>query len=113
MITPREGIFDAIVVGSRPGGAGVTRELRRAGCWTLLLEKGPAAPVQGTLAQFVRLAMMPRRSFHLTQEFLGLAHGIALSGGSLFNYATAVEPPYEMIDRCHIDLRGMLAELAH
>ena len=39
--------FDAIVVGSGPGGAAVARELSRRGWKVLILERGGKAPVSG------------------------------------------------------------------
>ncbi len=41
--------FDAVVVGSGPGGATVTRELASDGWKLLILERGQRKPVTGTM----------------------------------------------------------------
>jgi choline dehydrogenase-like flavoprotein len=40
--------YDAIIVGSGPGGATVARQLARRGWRVLVLEQGSAAPLAGT-----------------------------------------------------------------
>jgi choline dehydrogenase-like flavoprotein len=47
--------FDAIVVGSGPGGATVAKELSQRGKKTLILERGGSAPVKGTRLQCTAL----------------------------------------------------------
>ena len=102
--------FDAIVVGTGPGGATVARELARRGARVLVLERGSDAPVRGTLAQAVRWLGMPGESLLLTTGGLPITRGVTLGGSSVFYYATAYEPPLADFDRLGIDLRPALAE---
>ena len=103
--------FDAIIVGTGPGGGSVANDLVKAGWKILFLEKGPGDPIKGTYTQLISLAMIPGRSFHFTQQMLGLAHGVTVGGSSIIYYATAVDPPYEMFDSYGIDLRPEVAEI--
>jgi len=103
--------FDAIVVGTGPGGGTVARELARRGWKVLILERGPGKPLKGSAAQFLSLAMVPGRSLHFTPQRLALAHGITVGGSSAFYYATAFEPPYAMFESFGIDLRPEVEEV--
>ncbi len=103
--------FDAIVVGTGPGGGSVARELSQRGWRVLILERGSGEPLRGSAVQFLRKAMVPGRSLHFTPDLLALAHGITVGGSSAFYYATAFEPPYGMFDAHGIDLRPEVAAL--
>lgn len=104
-----DGDFDAIVVGSGPGGGSVAHELSRRGGKVLILEKGSGEPVEGTIRQTIRMALVPGRSLHFTPQLLGLIHAIALGGSSIIYYANAFEPPYDLFDSYGIDLRAEVA----
>jgi len=104
METWRQGVFDAIVIGSGPGGATVARELSRLGIRTLILERGTGAPIKGTMLQSVAMTLVPGRSLLFTQELLALVRAITVGGSSILAYATAFEPPYEMFESHGIDL---------
>ena len=104
METWRQGVFDAIVIGSGPGGATVARELSRHGIRTLILERGTGAPIKGTMLQSVAMTLVPGRSLLFTQELLALVRAITVGGSSILAYATAFEPPYEMFESHGIDL---------
>jgi choline dehydrogenase-like flavoprotein len=103
--------FDAIVVGSGPGGGSVVSELSKRGWKVLILEKGTAEPLEGSIMQTIRMALIPGRSLHFTPQLLGLIHAITLGGSSIIYYANAFEPPYEMFDAYGIDLRRAVAEV--
>ena len=104
-------VFDAIVVGTGPGGGTVARELNRRGSRVLILERGPGTPLKGSVPQFLSQAMVPGRSLHFTPQLLALAHGLTLGGSSAFYYATAFEPPFAMFDSHGIDLRPEVEEV--
>lgn len=102
--------FDAIVVGSGPGGATVARDLTREGWDVLVLERGGRAPVTGSAGRALREIAWPGRGLHLTGHGVSIVHGVTLGGSSIYYYGTATEPPYEMFDRYGIDLRPRVAE---
>lgn len=106
-----DGEFDAIVVGSGPGGGSVAHELGKRGWRVLILEQGNGKPVQGTIAQTISMALIPGRSLHFTPQLLGLIHATALGGSSIIYYANAFEPSYEMFDSYGIELRHEIDEL--
>ncbi|MFZ0613993.1 MAG: GMC family oxidoreductase [Desulfobacterales bacterium] len=103
--------FDVIVVGSGPGGATVARELSRRGKIVLILEKGGANPLNGTILQAVEMAMVPGKSLLLTPQLLGLVRAITAGGSSTIYYATAIDPPFEMLDCYGIDIRSEVHEI--
>lgn len=101
--------FDAIVVGTGPGGGSAAYELSKQGWKLLILEKGEGKPLKGTPSQVIPMALIPGRSLHFTEQMLGLIHGITVGGSSIIYYANAFEPPYEMFGRYGIDLRPHVA----
>jgi choline dehydrogenase-like flavoprotein len=98
--------FDAIIVGSGPGGAAVTHELSKHGKRVLVLEKGSTAKIKGTPLQCASMALIPGSSLLFTQQFLALVRGITYGGSSVLAYACAFDPPYEMFESYGIDLRA-------
>lgn len=102
--------FDAIVVGTGPGGASTARELARAGARVLILEQGSAAPLKGTLGQMATMAL-PGRGAWLHRDASLLVAGTGLGGSSALNFATAAAPPPAMFAAHGIDLAPSLAEL--
>jgi len=103
--------FDAIIVGTGPGGGSVGYELGKRGWKLLILEKGDGGPVKGTPAGLIPMALVPGKSLHFTQQMLGLIHGITVGGSSLIYYANAFEPPYAMFENYGIDLRPHVTEV--
>ncbi len=111
MPLPSDQQYDAIVVGSGPGGASTARELARRGWRVLILEQGSAAPVAGTVTQMARFAAVPGRGAFIHRDASLLVQGINAGGSSTLNFATAADPPAALFDAYGIDLRAQLASL--
>lgn len=103
--------FDAIVVGSGPGGASVARELARRKLRVLILEQGSAAPLQGTLSQMAGIAAVPGKGAFVHRDASLLVSGIAAGGTTTINFATAAPPPLPMFAAHGIDLAPALESL--
>jgi choline dehydrogenase-like flavoprotein len=100
--------FDAIVVGTGPGGASVGRELARHGARVLFLEAGDAAPNAGTLGQMAARAAVPGRGAFVHRDMSLLVRAITTGGTSTINFATAAPPPAAMFAAHGIDLEPAL-----
>jgi choline dehydrogenase-like flavoprotein len=98
-------VFDAIVIGSGPGGATVAAELSKQGKTVLILEWGSGATIKGNVLQATQMALIPGRSLFFTPDMLGLMRAITLGGSSVMAYATVFEPPYEVFEKHGIDLK--------
>jgi choline dehydrogenase-like flavoprotein len=103
--------WDAIVVGTGPGGATVARALARRGMRVLVLGQGSAAPLKGTLVQTAGMAAIPGKGAFLHRDASLLVQGITAGGSSAVNFATAAPPPVSMFARHGIDLSAPLATL--
>jgi choline dehydrogenase-like flavoprotein len=103
--------FDALIVGSGPGGASVARELARAGRRVLVLEQGSAAPLTGTLGQMASIGAVPGRGAFIHGDLSLLVQGVATGGSTAINFATAAAPPLAMFAAHGIDLEPQLAAL--
>ena len=110
MLSPKSE-FDAIVVGSGPGGATVARDLSRNGKKVLILEWGDNDPVKGTIAGVIPRAFVPGRSLLITRELLGTIRAITTGGSSLIYCATAFDPPVAMLKEYGIDISGEADEI--
>jgi choline dehydrogenase-like flavoprotein len=111
MRSPFNSSYDAIVVGSGPGGASVARELARHNLRVLILEQGSAAPVAGTLSQMAGMAAIPGKGAFIHRDASLLVSGITAGGSSTINFATAAPPPAALFAGYGIDLEPALASL--
>jgi choline dehydrogenase-like flavoprotein len=103
--------YDAIVVGSGPGGATVARELSRKGKDVLILEWGDFDPVRGKALETIKRALIPGKGLLLTDGFLGMIRAITTGGSSVIYCATAFDPPSAMFLQSGVDLVREIAEL--
>jgi choline dehydrogenase-like flavoprotein len=103
--------FDAIIVGSGPGGATVARELSLKGQEVLVLEWGDNDPVKGTLRQVIPRAFLPGKGLLITGQMLGMIRGITTGGSSLYYCGTAFDPPVDMLKTYGVDISDEAAAL--
>ncbi len=96
--------FDAIIVGSGPGGATTAKELANKGKKVLLLEWGPNKPIKGSFIQYFFQQLLPGKCMLITNQFLGMVRGITTGGSSLFYYGTSFPVPHKMMKKFGIDL---------
>ena len=111
MQTTGQPSFDLIVIGSGPAGATVAREVARQGDRVLILERGSAAPLKGTLGQMAGIAAVPGRGAFFNRDASLLVQGVTAGGSSAINFATAMPPPLPMFDAVGVDLRPALAAI--
>ncbi|WP_064609542.1 FAD-dependent oxidoreductase [Photobacterium sp. J15] len=104
--------YDAIVVGSGPGGATIARELTHQGQQVLILEWGNNTPLKGSFWQMAQMAAIPGKSAYVTRDLSLLIRGITAGGSSAINYAGAMTPPIDMFRQYGVDLTAEVAEIA-
>src|SRR5262249_11143588 len=108
---PSSSSYDAVIVGSGPGGATVARELARRSRRVLVLEQGDAAALKGTAADMAKIAAVPGKGLFLHRDASLLVQGVAAGGSSTVYFATAAPPPLDMFSEHGIDLAPHLAAL--
>jgi choline dehydrogenase-like flavoprotein len=96
--------FDAIVVGSGPGGATVAMDLSKKGKKVLILEWGDNDPKKGTIFSLVPRAFIPGKSAVLTQQAIPIVRGITTGGSSVMFCGTAFDVPVDMFKSHGVDL---------
>ena len=88
--------YDAIVVGSGPGGATVAKELSQNGKKVLILEWGSNAPIKGSMLQCLSMTGVTGKSLLVTnKKMLLLIRGITTGGSTIYYYATSWPVPLE------------------
>ena len=102
--------FDAIVVGSGPGGATVARELTRRDKKVLILEWGSNAPIKGTVLQTIAMGGIPFKNVLLTKQLLAMVRGTTTGGSSIFYYGTVFDPPFDMLRKYGVDIADEINE---
>lgn len=103
--------YDAIVVGSGPGGATVAKELAEKGQSVLILEWGDNWKISGTNVQMALSAGIPGRSLLVTNNALAMVRGITTGGSSVFYYGTAFEPPVDMLKSYGLDITEEIEDI--
>ncbi len=109
--------YDAIVVGSGPGGATVARDLSLAGKKVLILEWGDNDPIKGTIFNAFPRAFVPGKSVVMTSQAVPIVRATTTGGSSLIYCGTAFAPPVEMLKKYGVDIirgsRGGQKRRAH
>jgi choline dehydrogenase-like flavoprotein len=101
--------YDVLIAGSGPGGAMVARELSRNNKKVLILERGPHPEIKGSVLQAVGM-FMPFTATLFTYKGLAMVRGITTGGSSIFYYATAFDPPVDMLQSYGIDITKEIQE---
>jgi choline dehydrogenase-like flavoprotein len=104
--------FDAIVAGTGPGGAGVARDLSRAGWRVLLLERGRdwrGHPLYGTYPGALLYA--DRHALLFTKEGVQIVRPLMVGGATSMYAGCSAPPPPWLHERYGIDVRDDAADL--
>ncbi|MGC9027499.1 MAG: GMC family oxidoreductase N-terminal domain-containing protein [bacterium] len=102
--------YDVIVVGSGPGGATVAKELALKHKKVLILERGSNTPIKGTTLQAISMSAIPGQSLLITYKMLAIMRGITTGGSSVVFYATAFDPPFDMLRSYNISIEDEIKE---
>jgi len=103
--------YDAIVVGTGPGGASVALELTKAGKKVLILERGKNPRLRGTVIDYILYQCIPFRSMLFTPQLLGMVRGLITGGSSVFYYGTCFPVPIEMLKKYGVDISSQVKEV--
>ncbi|MGH7447227.1 MAG: FAD-dependent oxidoreductase [Longimicrobiales bacterium] len=104
--------YDVIVVGSGPGGAGVARDLSRAGRRVLIVERGRdwrVSPLYGRYAGALLYA--ERRALLFTKEGMQIIRPLMVGGATSMYAGCSAAPPAWLHERYGADVRAEAAEL--
>jgi len=111
-MSPPKTEFDAIVVGTGPGGATVARELTKSGKKVLILEWGDYEPTRGSVVQVIPQAFVPGKSLFFTNQLLTMIRAITTGGSSMLYCATAFDPPVEMLKSYGVDISEEVPQIS-
>ena len=100
-------VYDAIVVGSGPGGATVAKELAAASQRVVILEYGSRMQGTGLLAS--RRGMIENERLLRSEGGIWIGRARVLGGSSHFAMGNAVTPPQRILREWQIDLSAELA----
>ena len=103
-------IYDAIIVGTGPGGATVARELSRKNRKVLMLERGNRVPINGTMAQAIQNTGIPFKNVLITYDMLSMVRSTTTGGSTVYYYGTAFDPPFKMLNSYGIDITQEIEE---
>ncbi|MBI9077310.1 MAG: GMC family oxidoreductase [Desulfatibacillum sp.] len=103
--------YDAIVVGSGPGGATVAKELANKGKKVLMMDWGGDEPIKGTYLQAAEMGGVPGKSMLFTYKGLSMVRAITAGGSSVLYYGTAFEPPLDMLKAYGVDIEREVREV--
>jgi choline dehydrogenase-like flavoprotein len=103
--------FDAIVVGSGPGGATVAKDLTLSGKKVLILEWGDNDPKKGSIFKMIPRSFIPGKSVVLTKQALPVVRAITTGGSSVIFCGTAFDPPIDMFKKYGVDISAEAEEM--
>ena len=102
---------DVVVVGSGPGGAGVVRELVKAGKKVHIVEMGPDRPPKGNALGAAGFTggllgtLGLRKGLLVSREWLTIVRGVSTGGSSMLYLGTAYDPDPDMWTPFGFDLK--------
>ena len=103
--------FDAIVVGSGPGGATVAKDLSKSGKKVLILERGDNDPKKGSFFKTIPRAFIPGKNLVMTKQALPVVRAITTGGSSVIFCGTAFNPPVDMLKNYGVDISAEAEEM--
>ena len=103
--------FDAIVVGSGPGGATVAKDLSLQGKKVLILEWGDNNPPKGSFFRTLPRAFIPGKSVVMTKQAVPVVRAITAGGSSMIFCGTAFAPPVDMFKSYGVDISAEVEEM--
>jgi choline dehydrogenase-like flavoprotein len=109
MTVPR---YDAIIVGSGPGGACVARDLARAGRRVLLLERGRDWRRHSFYGTYPgALLYADRHALLFTKQGLNIVRPLMVGGATSMYAGCSAPPPRWLRERHHVDVEAEAAAL--